>query len=297
MRLLFTVLFQFLVVSSLLAAQPRVSFVRTVPAQFDLGQAEEVALIYAMGDTHEVAFFIEVLRDRVNDSGLLRLRDASHRTFRFTGEQPDEATMQKLRRNEPADAYLGVHAFACRSFDRSGESGTYDPDRKRVRRRDEWVESKCSARVDIIAADTFRRIASFEVKGDGTSSRVDKITEEERFAAVHQAARFAALSAAEQFTPRRSRESIVLDDTAPAFEDGLSMIHASRLDEARVIWETALRTNRNSAALVYNLAAVCEALGDVGAAERYYLEARRIHPKEPRYRDELRSFMRRHAKK
>jgi Flp pilus assembly protein TadD len=134
---------------------------------------------------------------------------------------------------------------------------------------------------------------TFFVTGAGTSPRAEKATDEDRALAIERAVRHAASEAAHRMTPRRVRESIALDDTAPAFAEGMAMIDAGRFADARKIWEAALQTGATSAPLRYNLGAVCEALGDRRAAELHYNAARQLAPGQPRYADELKLFLRR----
>ena len=279
-------------------ATPHISFTRTVRAPHDLGQAEELVVLYALGDHAAVSTFVETFAGHANESNALHITNATSRGPRpILGEKTDEATMKKLRRLYPADAYLGVNEFSCRGTPQEGESSSYDVDRRRVRKKVMWLDAVCSARVDVIDAATFRRDSSFAVKGEGTSPRVELLGEDERNIAYEQAARYAALAAAEQITPRRVRESIPLEATAPSFEEGMARIDLSRFEEARMLWESALKKNPRSAALRYNLAALCEAIGDLDAARRQYIEARRLSPKEQRYEDELRGFIRRNTQK
>ena len=65
------------------------------------------------------------------------------------------------------------------------------------------------------------------------------------------------------------------------------MIDSNRLADARAIWEVALRRHRDSAALNYNLGALCEAAGDVKSARKCLEAAVRLAPNEPRYRQEM----------
>ena len=134
------------------------------------------------------------------------------------------------------------------------------------------------------------------MRGEGTSPRsVNELTADERGIAIEQAARYAAISASEAITPRRVRESIELDDTAPSFGEALAMIHADRLGDARAILETALRQHPSSAALHFELAAVCEAMGALQAARDHFGEALRTSPKSHQYRSELDLFKRRNT--
>ncbi len=254
------------------AVSPRVTFERVLPAPHDLGAAEEIALVQAVGDSPKIASFVDHFLHQTNRSGMLRLRDMRGRT-------------------EPADAFLAVRSFRCTTEPRGAEESVYDVDGKRVKRRQVWVEASCSGRMEVLTASGAR--SSFAIKGEGSSAHVGELTDEEREDALEHAARYAALDAAEKITPRRVRESIILDDTAPAFEEGLAMIEAERLAEARKLWEEAMARQPRSAALHYNLAAVCEALGDRKAAEQHYIAARELAPRETRYASELKLFQRR----
>jgi tetratricopeptide (TPR) repeat protein len=256
----------------LFGATPRVTFERTLPATHDV-HAEDLALVQAIGDHASVETFVEVFVEQVNESKVLRMRDMR----RGTG---------------PAEAYLEVRGFTCALVERAGEGSMRDADNKRVRRHHVWADAVCRARVDVLSR-AMQRVSTFQVKGEGTSPRVEKLTDDERQIALEQAARYAAISAAERITPRRVREQVVLDEKAPAFEEGQAMIDSARLGEARAIWTKALRTNARSAPLHYNLAAVCEALGDRAAAETHYRTARDLAPGEPRYSLELRLFEKR----
>jgi tetratricopeptide (TPR) repeat protein len=299
MRRLIAFALQIALASAAFAAAPRVTFVRTIPPPHDLGQAEEVAILYAIGDNDRLADLLEMFVDRVNESNMLRIRDTTlgGRRFVSVGEHPDAATIDRLRKSEPADAYLGVKEFTCQSEERGGEGTAVDSSGNHVKRKHVFLDAICTARVDVISAPDLRRVSFFTIKGEGTSPRVESITDEERAIALNQAVRYASIDAAEHITPRRVRESITLDETAPAFADAAAMIEGARHEEARAVWTDALKKNRNSAALHYNLAAVCEALGDVTAAEKHYIEARRLGPTQQRYGDELHSFLRRNAKK
>lgn len=256
----------------LFGATPRVTFERILPATQEL-QADELALLHAIGDHASVETFVEIFVEQVNQSHLLRMRDLR----RETGT---------------ADVYLDVRAYTCRLAEREGEGSTRDFDNRRIRRHQAWVDAVCTARVDVLSKGR-ERVSTFQVKGEGTSPRVDKVTGDERQIALEQAARYAAISAAERITPRRVREQIVLDEKAPAFEEGLAMIESGRLVEARAIWTEALRGNARSAGLHFNLAAVCEALRDRTAAETHYRTARDLAPEEPRYSLELKLFEKR----
>jgi tetratricopeptide (TPR) repeat protein len=266
------VLLHLAVASLLLAAPPRITFERIVPALHAIG-GEDVAIVQAIGDQASIETFVDIFVEQANKSQFLRMRDLR----RTTG---------------PADAYLDIKRFTCEVSVMKGEGTMRDADDKRVRRKYEWADAICTAHVDVMSK-TMRPVSSFHVKGEGTSPRVAEVGDEERRIALEQAARYAAISAAERITPRRVRESIVLEENAPAFEEGKAMIDSGRLAEARAIWTKAVRTEPGSAPLRYNLGAVCEALGDRMAAEQHYKAARALAPNEARYALELRLFQKR----
>lgn len=273
----------FVLATAAFGAPPRVLFERIVPAPVDLGGARDVALVSAIGDGIHVEYLAEHLVEQTNRSGTLRMNDARGRRHPFV--------LAMLKKNEPADAYVAVRAFTCTSTDRGGDGTEKDPDGKRVRRRKVWVEARCNGRIDIMTAAGTRM--SVAIKGEGASSHVRELSAEEREDAVMHAARFAAIDAAEKIAPRRVRESILLDESAPAFDEAFAMIEAGHLADARAVWERELRRQPRLATLHFNLAAVCEALGDRTAAEQHYAAARQIAPNERRYLNEHRSFIQR----
>ena len=133
------------------------------------------------------------------------------------------------------------------------------------------------------------------MRGEGTSPRSTALTNDERAVAFAQGAHYAAVSAAQAITPRRVRESIELDDTAPSFDEAYSMIASDRLHDARAIWEAALQRHRDSPALRYDLGAVCEAAGDLKAAREYFQSAVKLSSGDKRYAREFDLFRKRNA--
>jgi hypothetical protein len=254
-------------------AAPRIVFERVLPAPHDLGGARDVAIVRAPSNEPRIETFLDELVHHVNRSGVLRLRDMRSGTG-------------------PAEAHLDIKTFQCKTSVRETEGGARDVDGRRVKQRAFQVDALCGARIDVLSR-TLEPVSTYFAKGEGTSPRVETVTDEERENALQDAARYAAIDAAERITPRRVRESIALDETAPAFDEGMAMIEAGRLAEARAIWQKAMQTNPRSAALRFNLAAVAEAMGDRRAAELQYNAARQLAPTEPRYASELKLFARR----
>lgn len=255
--------------ATLLAGSPRITFTRNVVATYDLAPAERLAFIYAIGDTEHVNDFVADFIDAVGRAGAYRVENASENNHHLVR---DEAALAALRREHPADAYLGVTAFTCRATERNAEGSERDSAGERIKRLHHWVDVVCDGRLHVMDGGG-KRLFSYTVRGEGTSPRSISLTDDERGVAYAQAAHYAAVAAAQSITPRRVRESIELDDTAPSFDEGYAMIGSDRLRDARAIWEAALERHRDSAPLRFNLAAVCEAAGDVNAATKYYESA------------------------
>lgn len=276
-------------VSALAANPPRLAFTRTLPASHDLGSAHRIAVIYALGDNPRIDAFVDLFVDQVNRSGTLRVDDAVERNHHQL------ADLTKVRKDHPADLYFGIHQFTCTSNERSAEGSERDVDGGRIRRTHQWVDAACSARIDVMKGNDGKKVESFSVHGDGTSPRSTALTDEEREIAFEQAMRYAAVAAAESITPRSVRESIELDPAAPSFDEGYAMITSDRLSDARAIWEATSRRHHQSAALFYDLAAVCEALGDVKEAQRYFDLALQLSPSDARYKAEVNMFRHRNS--
>lgn len=274
------------------AAPPRISFVRTVAPPHDLGGARVAGVVYAVSDTDAIDGFLEAFAAHANRGGILEVFVAADRRHLF-GETIAGPALESLRREHPADVYLGVRQFTCVSTPESGEGSARASDGTRAARRDVWTATTCRARIDVIDAATGKRRLTFTASGEGKSSRVREITGEERAAALAQAARYAAINAAEGITPRRVRETVELDPSAPALEETIPLLEAERYAEARDAWKAALARGRASPSLHYNLGVISEALGDVAAAQRHFREALRLAPGEPRYRVEFDLFRKR----
>lgn len=278
---------------ALFAVPVRVTFIRTVPATHDL-KAERVAVAYAIGDNEKVTSFVDYLVAYAGRGGTIRIENVVENN-KHMGSFSEKA-LQSLRKNHPADAYIGVSLFTCAGAERRGEIGETNAGGERVRSKVQWLDAVCSAKLDIRNANG-KPLASFMTHGEGTSPRVAVLGNDERDIAYEQAARFAAIAAAESFVPRMIRESIELDDRAPAFEDAVVLVKGDRLEDARALWETALTRHRTSASLHYNLGAVAEAAGDIEAADRYFRSAAQLAPADSRFRLALSEFKKRNRSK
>ncbi|HVS29906.1 MAG TPA: hypothetical protein VMS98_00490 [Thermoanaerobaculia bacterium] len=262
-----------------LVAAPRLTFERTIPPPLNLGGATDLAVVYAIGDSDRIGMFLDTFIDQTNRSGLLRVVDS-------TGPGPGSA-----------EVLIRIGSFTCRTADRSAEGSTYNYEGRRVKRRHRFVDAVCEARLELLNGKTRTRLAMVRVSGQGTSPRVDRLTGEEGSVALDQAARYTAISAADKITPRRVRETIALIEDAPRFSEGMTMIDSGRPQEARRIWEAEAKRDATSAALRFNLAALCEAAGDVPAAARHYADLKRLAPNEKRFRAEFEMFRRRNGLK
>ncbi|HEX3577519.1 MAG TPA: tetratricopeptide repeat protein [Thermoanaerobaculia bacterium] len=275
--------------SAALANPPRITFLRTMAPPHDLAPAERLAVIYAIGDSNKIEAFVEHFVDLVSRAGVLRIANAVENNHHMLF---DDLSLRTVRREHPADAYLGISRFTCTGTERIGQGSETLDSGDRVKRMHHWIDAVCSARIDVLNAEG-KRILSYTARGEGTSPRAVSLSDDERDVAFDQAARYAAVSAAEGITPRSVRETIELDESAPSFDDGFSMVTSERLEDARAIWQAAAVRHRTSAPLFFNLGAVSEAMGDMNAARDYYEKAARLSPKERRYSTELRLFRRR----
>jgi hypothetical protein len=273
-------------------AAPRLTFTRTVPPPHDLGGARHLVFIYALGDSDRVRGFVDSFTSLLSRSDFFAVDDVTERSQHLFGAKPGDPVLQDLRKHHPAEVYLGVTLFTCDSVEKSSEGSTRtESGRESVTRR--WTEARCSTRVDIMDGTTVKRLLSFHVRGDGTSVPSASPSDDDRDHALDEAARHAAIAAAEMITPRRVHEVIELDDSPPGFDEAISWVDAGRLEQARAVFETAVRTG--GAAAHFDLAAVCEALDDIDCAKTHYEEALKLAPKEERFRAELRRFRRRVA--
>jgi uncharacterized protein DUF6340 len=279
------------------AGASRIVFERTVSAHVGLGGAQDLLLTYAIGDNDKISTFVDTLVEQANRSGSLRVIDVTRIEHSQERSHRWRRAPRYVEQRTPADAFLRVEAFTCTAVPRTGQGSTFDVDGNRIRTTFRWTDAVCNAHLDIIAKRTNVKIAEVTVRGEGTSPRVDELTDGERDTALDQAARFAAISAAEEITPRRVRETITLVDDAPEFARGMAQVDTDNFDEARRIWENALTRHRDSAGLEFNLAAVCEALHDLNAANAHYAAAERLAPGERRYRYEYAMFRSRYGLK
>src|SRR6059058_1271370 len=194
-----------------LANPPRITFMRTMAPAHDLAPAESLAVIYAIGDSTKIEAFVEHFVDLVSRAGVLRIANAVENNHHLI---VDEHSLGAVRRELHADAYLGINRFSCTGDEKSAEGSERLENGERVKRIHHWIDAICSARVDVLNGDG-KRMFSYTVRGEGTSPRSIALTEDERDVAYEQAARYAAVIAADAITPRAIRETIELDEHCP----------------------------------------------------------------------------------
>ena len=278
--------------AALFAADVHLIFTRTIPPAIDLPGVQRLAVVETHGSDEMLTAFIDHFLEYVDESGTLQIEKAAAGRF----DTLDANAMKRLRRQHPADAYAGVTLFVCSGTDRSAEGSERDLSGTRVKRTLMWIDAVCEAHLQIRHPDG-EPFVTFGTRGQGTSPRVEELTADERDVAYRQAARYAALNAADMLTPRIVHDSIDLDPNAPRFDEAFGMIQSERLREARAIWEAALPRHRDLAPLHYDLGALCEAMADFTAARRYLQAAVHLDPHNRLYRDELGMLHQREARK
>src|SRR5262249_38066066 len=157
-------------------AAPRITFARHLPAMYDLAPAERLAFIFAIGDSEQVNDFVDDFIDAVSRAGAYRIEHAVENNHHLVA---DESALRLLRREHPADAYLGVTAFTCSGTDRSAEGSERDNTGERVKRLHHWVDVVCESRVHVMDRNG-KKLFSYTARGEGTSPRSTSLTDDER---------------------------------------------------------------------------------------------------------------------
>jgi hypothetical protein len=96
-------------------AAARVTFERTIPAAQNPVSATDLTLIYAIGDNDRISTFLDSFIDQANRSEVLRLLELSEEERGVLRGPLDAAKIAKLRKRFPAEIYVRVTAFTCRS--------------------------------------------------------------------------------------------------------------------------------------------------------------------------------------
>jgi len=176
-----------------------------------------------------------------------------------------------------ADAWGGIRLLGCAATERS-QQVTRGGGVSAVTVTEYWWEGSCPAELTVADADG-KTLTTLEVEGRFESTRSERregqgVQEQVYWAAVDDAAK----RLIDAVNRKRLRQPVPFDTAAPLATEGLAEIDAGRLPAARTLWEGALAANPSAAGLRFNLAAVCEALGDLPAAKAGYEEALRLLP-------------------
>lgn len=268
------------------ACGPAVTVTHLEPAPYNLGRARKLVLVEAEG-----IFAGErvgrVFLEQVSGGGVLSIQDATRERMRLAtlGSGAAAREAKEFRRSWPADVYVGLDAD-LQSHDRVNRrrKKTDDGDVEVIRY---FAEAECELRLRLLDARDGRELATFSVTQSARSATSDSPTTSLRDDAEERAIESAVADAVSQFSPRLVRERLALDKKAPLAPEGLKLVEAGDLAGTRRLWENALEANSGNAPLRYNLGAVCEALRDRRAARRYYEDAIRLDPAEPKYRQAL----------
>ncbi len=271
---------------------PKISFERRIPAPHNLGTVRKVVLVELHGSGDELRRFsdalfawqrgdtIEIVDGRSADANLRDMVGDASKIKALTTRWPD------------ADAFLGVRVRGCNSQQQSGTTTEKDKDGTKHTVIEYWVTADCSAEYRIVEAATARQIASAEATGKDESSRSKTLSDYLTSGTIAAAAADTAHNAYRSFAPRKDKQTLVLEKSAPSFKEGINQINANQYAAARSTWESALAASPNSAALHLNLAEICEVLGDRAAAKKHYEEAARLDSSE-NHRRSLAEFERR----
>jgi formylglycine-generating enzyme required for sulfatase activity len=251
-------------------ATPQVTVVRTVPPQFSIVPAKVVAVVHGAQprdspDGNEDAFldlFIHKLR-RIGPYEVLDERNLA---------TDWNAYLKKTRADVVLRVSLG--GYCHNSIDLESmqitDGEVY-----------EELDGTCEADIDLIRPGDGGGALLGHAHVVGGGHDVDGSV------ALNGAWNDAAQEMIDAFMPERENETMALDEKAPAFAEGMQKIKKGDLAGARSLWESALKTTPDSAPLLYNLGAVCEALRDSNAAGPYYLQATKLAPDDARYHDAL----------
>ena len=270
---------------------PSVTVKRLAPAPYNLGPVRRLALVEAGGPSRRSTELVrERLIARIDQQGVFSIDDAvPARTdmldffeWLFSKEKASARTPidpQEFRRLHPAEVYVRLRVTDIQTWKRE-KTKTKKEDGKDVVKYSYWGEAECSFQLTLVDGHDGTRLARFSTTKRATSPIYDEWRDSLRLTAEKSAVETSVDDALEQFTPRHVTDVLSLDDKAPRAAEGIELIKAENLREARALWEKAAKENPGSAGLAYNLGCVSEALGDSKAAAEWYEDAIRLEPSE-----------------
>jgi hypothetical protein len=248
---------------------PEILVTHTVPPKFNIMPAKSVAVI---GQSQKA---VDRHEDEFIDLVVSKLR-------RY--EQYDVKDERQLARGKDWQKYLdetagdvivrvGVPKETCEVSEDRRDDGGEDTDDVVG-----WI-AQCWARLDLFKPRTGDRVGIVNVEGygrdpDQRTARVDAMND-------------AADEIIGGFAPQQFGEFVALDQDAPLVKEGMAKFESRDYAGALSLWESALTNSPNSAPLLYNLGALCEALHDSKAARAYYSRAIAIAPQVQRYQKAL----------
>jgi formylglycine-generating enzyme required for sulfatase activity len=266
------------------ASAPWVAVLHTVPPRFNIVPARRLAVIGHLGKPaapEREGEFIDLVISKLQRYDQYDVKD--ERAFARSLDPYEQKDWHRYLDETAGEVIVmvGVWDGSCASWERTRDDGTEDADEVV-----DWA-AECRASLALYRPHTGERIGSVNV-------------DEYAYAATQQTAWNDAMSnAAYQiiggFTPLAYPEEVDLDRDAPLVREGMARFDNRDYDGALSLWEDALKAFPDSAPLLYNLGALCEALKDPKAARIYYSRAIAIAPQEPRYRKTLAQLNQRRA--
>ena len=245
-----------------------VAVIHTVPPKFNIVPAKRLAIIGDLGKPdapqQEDEFIDVVIRKLQEHYPQYEVKD--ERAFARSLDPFSEADWHKYLDQTAGDVIvkIGVGSESCTSWERTRDDDTDDADDVVG-----WG-AECRARLDLYTPRTGERIGF--VNADEQANESDEST------AWNEAMSDAADEIIGGFAPQGVAEGINLDRNAPLLREGMAKFDNRDYDGALELWEGALTKDPNSAPLLFNLGALCDALDDQKAALAYYSRAIAIAP-------------------
>jgi len=267
---------------------PSVIVVHTLPPKFNIVPAKTVAVI---GDAKNAAErkqedeFINLVLSKLQQYKQYVVKDERELAYGINkgkGFYVEQEWKQYL--NETAGdviAVVSVPGDDCGTSERMG-----DDDSEEAGEFLGW-DAECREYLSLFKPRTGERIGSVDADGTGFDGLEGR--------ALNEAMSDSADQIIGGFAPQYYADLLLLDQDAPLIHEGQAKVDHFDYNGALSLWESALTTSPNSAPLLYNLGAVCEALNDSKAARAYYSRAITIAPQVARYEQALAKLEERNA--
>jgi sulfatase modifying factor 1 len=262
------------------AAPLQVAAIHTVPPKFNIVPAKNLAVI---GDANDIVDqqheddFIDLVISKLHHYEQYEVKDERQlsRGFNPGHGLSEVGDWQNYMQQTAGEVIVrvGVPNTDCPVTETTRDDGSDDAGDV------VWLDVQCRARLDLFKARTGERIGSLTAEGVGSDRN--------RHTAWNDAMNDAADQIIAGFAAQMFPELVVLDQDAPLVHEGMAKFYSRDYAGARSLWENALANSPNSAPLLYNLGALCEALHDSEAARAYYLRAIAIAPQVQRYQEAL----------